>query len=80
MPPATTDDDALRDDLAVANDLLADGIDVIDRSAIAALTVEHATTSDSGMPMQRNFESVVTWSKAGPSMHKAWMSEEIVSG
>ena len=39
------------------------------RSAIAAFTVEAATTSDSSMPMHRNFDMVVTWSKAGPSMH-----------
>ena len=38
------------------------------RSAIAALTVEVAMTSDSGMPMHKNFDRVVTWSKAGPSM------------
>ena len=30
------------------------------RSAIAALTVEAATTSGSGMPMHRNFDMVVT--------------------
>ena len=49
-------------------------------SAIAAFTVLAAITSLSGMPMQRNFDSVVTWSKAGPSMHSVCTSDEIVSG
>ena len=30
--------------------------------------------------MHRNFDMVVTWSKAGPSMQSAWTSEEMVSG
>jgi hypothetical protein len=38
-------------------------------SAMAALIVVARMTSLSSMPRQRNFDSVVTWSKAGPSMH-----------
>jgi hypothetical protein len=40
-------------------------------SANAAFTVEAATTSASGMPRQRNFDIVVTWSNAGPLMQSA---------
>src|SRR6202023_1590438 len=50
------------------------------RSASAALTVDAATTSGSGMPMHRNLDMVVTWSKAGPLMHRICTSEEMVSG
>ena len=48
--------------------------------AMAAFTVLAAITSESGIPIQRNFESVVTWSNAGPLIQSAWTSEEIVSG
>ena len=32
------------------------------------------------MPRHRNFDSVVTWSKAGPLMQSVCTSDEIVSG
>src|SRR5919201_1716297 len=49
-------------------------------NAKAALTVVAAITSASGTPRQRNFDMVVTWSKAGPLMQSAWTSDEMVSG
>jgi len=84
MPPATGNDDAFGHDLAIADQVLADDVDIVElpcwtemrvaspalpglrlpssgrRSAIAALTVEAATTSASGMPMHRNLDNVVT--------------------
>jgi hypothetical protein len=48
--------------------------------ANAALSVDCLMTSRNGTPRQRNFDMVVTWSKAGPSMHRACTSDEIVSG
>ena len=40
-------------------------------NANAAFTVEAAITSANGMPRQRNFDMVVTWSNAGPLMQSA---------
>ena len=47
---------------------------------VGQFTVDAAITSGSAIPMQRNFDIVVTWSKAGPSMQSLWTSDEIVSG
>ena len=91
MPPAPGDHHALGEDLAVADQVLADDIDIVElalarRQTVASPTLPGLRVPSSGrlsarrrsrsrahhlgqrMPRHRNFDIVVSRSKAGPSM------------